>query len=207
MLTDSTGQQLAKNSIPVTLASDQPNTGGARRVTGTFANPSSAGAYAAGDIIANSATAGLVVPIIFTMPRSAGRLTGCRCVVTPASGSLVIAALDFDLLLFRSNTSIPFAAAGYPADNAALNVSAAAFREMVGIFRFVNTAWRNPAGGVTAGITGYQATGPASTRLSEPFDLSGLAATTILGVVQAQGIWTPGAVINTFDFALDVSLD
>ena len=44
-------------------------------------------------------------------------------VVTPASGNLVITALDFDLLLFRPNTNIPFADAGYPADNTALAVT------------------------------------------------------------------------------------
>lgn len=169
------------------------------RTTANFSNPASSGAYQAGDNIANSATAESVVPITFTMAVPAGRLTGCSCVVTPASSNLVITALDFDLMLFPAGLSLPFAAGSFPADNGAMAISAAAMRELVGVFSFVNTAWRNTLGALTAGITGFQAVAPTA-RASYQF-----SGTTLIGVVQAKAAWTPGAVINRLDFALEYS--
>lgn len=182
------------------------------RVAATFSNPASGGAYAVGDIIANSASAAAVVPITFKVPNQTGRITGCSCVVTPASGNLVIAALDFSLWLFRPVASIPFAAAGYPADNAALGTTAAAFRECIGRFVFLEGAWINPTGTLAAGVTGFQAVLPYGTRTSITYDTRAaygttLQADTLLGVVQADDIWTPGAVINRFDFILDIEAD
>lgn len=172
-------------------------------VTATFSRPADATAYASGDIIANSGTAGLVVPITFNLPvRSDGRITGCRAVVTPASSTLVVTALDFDLLLFRPTTDIPFVAGGFPADNAALAIPAAAYRELVGIFVFVNGAWRNESGALTAGVTGYQAVNCA-TRNKYPFSIPSNTPR-LIGVLQAKGAWTPGAVVNRFDFTLDI---
>jgi hypothetical protein len=149
-----------------------------------------------------------VVPLEFPLPQGpkSGIVTGCRCVVTPASGNLVITALDFDLLLFRSESSIPFASAGYPADNAAMAITAAAYRDLVATFRFSGALWRNPAGGVTAGVTGFQAQMINNMSPYAPFDLSALSPK-LIGVVQALGAWTPTGVINRFDFALDVDMD
>lgn len=180
-----------------------------RRVTANFSRPADNTAYAAGDIIANSTTAASVVPITFTgaaaEPSGSGRITGCRAVVTPASGNLVIANCAFDLLIFRPETSIPFADAGYPADNTALTVSAAAMRELVAVFSFAAGAWRSPAGSVSAaGVAGYQAVGMNSARPFAPFDLAGLNVADLVGVVQAQAAWTPTGVVNRFDFALDI---
>lgn len=176
------------------------------RVTATFSRPADVTAYASGDNIANSTTAASVVPMTFTLAVPTGRITGARCVVAPASGSLVITALDFDLLLFRPASDIPFAAGSFPADNAAMAITAAAMRQLVGVFAFANGAWRNPAGALTAGVAGVQAVAP-SARSSYPFDVTDQATDTLVGVVQAKGAWTPGAVVNQFDFALDVDLD
>jgi len=179
-----------------------------RRVTATFSRPADNTAYAAGDIIANSTTAASVVPIEFAAAMESGgtgRITGCRAVVTPASGNLVITNCSFDLLLFRPETSIPFAAAGYPADNAALTVSAAAMRELVGVFSFSASNWRSPAGSTSvAGVTGYQAVSLNSSRPFAPFDLSSLNVNYLYGIVQAQAAWTPTGIVNQFDFALDI---
>jgi hypothetical protein len=178
--------------------------------------PADATAYAAGDNIGNSTTAADVVPITFAgaarFAKGSGRLTGVRCVVTPASGSLVIANFAFDLLIFRPATNIPFTAGSYPADNAALTVSAAALRELVGVFRFSASSWRSGAGSVSvAGAAGYQAVGlgtPAATdhvvRPYAPFDLADINLSELRGLMQAQAAWTPGAVANQFDFVLDV---
>ncbi len=183
------------------------NTGGfTSRVTATMSRPADATQYAVGDIIANSGTANLVVPISFTVARieaGSGRITGCRCVVAAASGTIVLPA--FDLLLFRPEANIPFAAAGYPADNAVLNVTAAAMREQTAIMSFASTGWRNQAGGNTAaGDHVYQAVSLLS-RPYAPFKLTSGQA--IVGLLQAQNTWNPGAVVNTFDFALDVDQD
>lgn len=178
------------------------------QVTATYARPASAGPYAAGQIIANSATAGSVVPITFTVARVAGgsgRITGGRCVVTAASGTIVLPA--FDLVLFRPATNIPFAAGGYPADNATLTISSAAYIECVGVITFSVSAWRNATGGATAsGATIWQAAS-FTARPYAPFNLASLSASTLLGVLQAQNAWAPGAVINTFDFVLDTDQD
>lgn len=181
------------------------------RCTATFTTAADASAYAAGDLIANSTTAASVVPLTFDVTRTgalinSGRVFSVRGVVTPASSNLVITALDFDLLLFRPETNIPFAAGSYPASNAALTVSAAMYRELIGIFRFYATGWRSPAGSVvTAGVTGYQR-GTLSVPFA-PYNLASMGGTTLLGLVQAQSAWAPGAIAQQFDFALDLDQD
>ncbi len=174
------------------------------RKTATFSNPASAGAYASGDIIANSGTGAAVVPLTFNLDFPTGRIFGCSCVVTPASGNLVITACDFDLLLFPSGLLLPFAAAGFPADNAAMAISAASMRELIGVFSFVNGAWRNTLGALTADVTGFQAVAPTA-RTAYSFNTVNTNA--LVGVVQAKAAWTPGAVINRFDFTLDMTFE
>jgi hypothetical protein len=178
------------------------------RVTATFTRPADNTAYQAGDIIANSLTASLVVPLTFQAARvsgGSGRLTGCRAVVAPASGNLVIANLAFDLLVFRAAADTPFAAAGYPADNAQMTVTAAALRELVAVFPFPAAGWRSGLGSVTAaGAAGWQAVLLSSGRNYAPFNLASIPSQNLVGVVQAQAAWAPTGVANTFDFALDV---
>lgn len=184
-------------------------TGASRRVTGTMTRPANATAYAAGDIIANSGTAASVVPITFSgaarLDGGNARITGCRAVVAPASGDLVIANCAFDLLIFRPATDIPFAAGSYPADNAAMSISAAAMRQLVAVFSFSASSWRSPAGSTSvAGVAGYQSQALNSDRPFAPFDLSDLAIDDLVGVLQAQAAWNPGNIAQQFDFVLDV---
>lgn len=174
------------------------------RSTATFSRPADNTAYASGDIIANSTTAASVVPLTFGMGVPRGALISAICVVTPASGNLVITALDFDLLLFRPNTGIPFAAGSYPADNAAMNITAAGFRDLVGVFNFSSSAWRNPAGTYTAGATGWQVSVSAIRPLIEFHTLD---TNNLIGVVQAKGAWTPTGIVNQFDFVLEHSFE
>ena len=65
------------------------------RVTATFSNPASASAYTAGDEISSSVTAASVVLPTFNV---AGfrkvKINKAGIDVTPASGSLIIAAFD-----------------------------------------------------------------------------------------------------------------
>ena len=177
------------------------------RITASFIRPSDATQYTAGDAIASTATNANVLPLTFVMPRRSGRITGCSCVVTPASSTLVVTACDFNLLLFRPETGIPFAAGAYIGDNKQMDITAAAFRQCVAKFSFVNGAWANPLGALTAGATGYQAVVATTSRPYATYDITGLQPQVLLGVVQAIGVWNPGAVANTIDFALDLDLN
>lgn len=178
-------------------------------VSAQLVRASDATQYAVGDHIANSTTAASVVPITFTVtPRAggSGRLTGGRCVVAAASGTIVLPA--FDLLLFRPGTNLPFAAAGYPADNAALNISAAAMREMIGVLSFSASLWRNQAGGATAAGGTIWQDAAFTVRAFADFNLASLTtAVTLLGLLQAQNTWNPGAVAQTIDITLDADVD
>lgn len=189
---------------PVSAADPLPVRGTTPRVTASISKPADATAYTAGDHIAGSLTANLVEPMLFNMPRPSGRITGARAVVTAASGTVVFPA--FDLLLFRPEANIPFAAAGYPADNGAMEISAAAMRELVAVIPFSASLWRNRAGAqAAAGLVGYQPGVPVL-RPFAPFNLTGLSVQALRGVVQAQS-WNPGNVAYTIDFALDADLD
>jgi hypothetical protein len=190
------------------IASGSINAGGfTPRVTGSVIRPSDATQYAIGDMICPTGSPG--VPISFSVARAvggSGRITGIRCVVSAASGTIVLPA--FDLLLFRPEANIPFAAASYPIDNAALSVSAAAMAELVAIFPLSATGWRNQAGGATAAGTGiYQSATLSSGRPYAPFNLTSCGGQVVLGLLQAQNTWNPGAVVNTISIALDVDQD
>lgn len=169
------------------------------------------GAYTLGDLIGNSTTAASVVPInIPGVARAggpgSGRIYGCRAIQSAASGTIVLPS--FDLILFRPATDIPFAAGSFPADNAALNVSLAAMKQIVGIFSFLTGSWRNQLGAATAaGDHAYQEALPNSGRLFMPFNLSDLSATGLKAVMQAQSTANLGAVVNTFNFIFDVEQD
>lgn len=192
-------------AVAVSEANPVPVRGTTPRLTGSLSIPASATVYTAGDLIGNSMTAASVVPITFTLARPAGRISGVRAVLTAASGTIVFPA--FDLVLFRPQTSIPFAAAGYPADNAALNIASAAYAEVVAVLSFSATAWRNQAGGSTAaGLTAYQAVA-LPVRPYAPFNVTGLATQELRGLIHAQSAWDKANVAYTLDFALDADLD
>ena len=179
-------------------------------VTAQYSKPAAATQYSIGDLIGNSLTAASVTPITFSnaarFVNGSGRLIGASCVVTAASGTIVLPA--FDLLVFRPYTNIPFAVGSYPADNDALDVSAAAMIQLIGVFPFASTTWRNQAGGATAaGDHIYQDVDPANRAQGVPFELQGLDSTSLLGLMQAQNTWNPGNVAQTFDFTLDVEQD
>lgn len=181
------------------------------RLTATYTRAADATQYQAGDLIGNTTTAANVVPITWDVgSNGSGRITGCRAVVEAASGTVVLTNLVFDLYLFRPNTNIPFTAGSYPADNAAVNINAAAHRELLGIISFSQSSWRNNIGANAAGGTFLNQEAAVSGvygRPYAPFNFSGLSATTIRGLMVAQAAWSPGNVAQQFDFALDADLD
>ena len=181
------------------------------RLTATYTRAADATQYQAGDLIGNTTTSANVVPITWDVgSNGSGRVTGCRVVVAAASGTVVLTNLAVDLYLFRPATNIPFAAGSYPADNAAINLTAAAHRELLGIFSFPNAGWRNQVGANSAAgafLNQEAAVNGVYGRPYAPFNFSGLSATTIRGLMVAQAAWNPGNVAQQFDFALDVDLD
>lgn len=181
------------------------------RLTATYTRAADATTYQAGDLIGNSTTAASVVPITWDIgTNGSGRITGCRAVVEAASGTVVLTNLAFDLYLFRPSTNIPFTAGSYPADNAAVNMSAAAHRDLIAIMTFTNTAWRNQIGANAAAgsfLNQEAAVNGGFGRPYAPFNFTGLSATVIRGLMVAQAGWNPGNVAQQFDFALDVDLD
>lgn len=183
-----------------------------RRYTGTFTRPSDATAYTQGDEISNSASAGSVVRVTVDLSNvRKGRIVRAGVDVTPASGSLVIAAFDFALLVWKTK-DVP-AAVG---DNVAWNVLATK-RNLAAKFNFVNTAWTAPNGGVAAGTDGFQevlsaVSGASGAIPGNTFDFTqgdlqtGTGRQLTIGL-QAQGAWTPGAVVNVFNIALDIEIE
>lgn len=185
--------------------------GSTPRVTATYIRGAgAAGAYAAGDIIANSETAASVVPITFNVARNvkggSGRITGLQCVISAASGTVVLPA--FDLLGFMPATNIPFAAGSYPADNDVWNITAAQYNQLLFCFSFSSGNWRTQAGAynTAAGTVLWQ---PATVlgRPFAPFNTSALQLQYVRCLMQAQNAWNPGAVANTFQFTMDVDQD
>lgn len=180
-----------------------------RYVLTTFSRPADATAYAAGDEISNSASAGSVVrpTVDLTSVRKAS-IIRAGIAVTPASGNLVITALDFHLLALVT-ADMP-AAVG---DNVAFNVTGVQ-RGKAAKFSFVNTAWTAPNGGVAAGTSGFQEVLPAiaggGAWNGNLFDFTqgGVLGTRSLTIaLQAQAAWTPGAVVNAFDIYLDIEVE
>lgn len=187
-----------------------------RVVADSYANVGAA-AYTAGDLIGNSTTASSVVPITFAGATraigvgGAAKIKGAKCVVTPATSNVVITNLDFDLLLFRPVTGIPYTAEAYPADNAALTLTTAKYKELVCVIPFVNGAWRNPLGALTASTVGCQFAVPATISpaildLSD-FEASNVLGDDVLGLMQAKAAWDTSAVVHTFDFTLYLEQD
>jgi len=185
------------------------------RIRSTIARPADATAYAAGDEISNSATAGSVVRATFNLAGfTQARFVAAELDLTAASGNVVTTASDFDLLLFKT-ADVP-AAVG---DNVTNPVTAAQRAAAVGGFRFDDTGWTGPLGTVAAGTSQFQAVTPT---LVQPLDANVAQypwppgyvfrflddeAHTLTAVLRALAAWTPTAIVNTFGITLDLEVD
>ena len=193
------------------------------RLTSTFVRPADNTAYTAGDEISNSATAGSVVRPTFDLSGfTRGRILGCAVDITPASSNLVITALNFDVIFFKT-VDVP-AAVG---DNVTFPITGAQRRLAVGRFLFDDGGWANPLGAYAASTSGYQDV-PAGLPipLATPtlydsyqhaacFDFTGGLANGVstgtnrqlTAVFQVLAAWTPLGVANTFGIAIDVDAE
>jgi hypothetical protein len=185
----------------------------------TIARPGVATAYAAGDEISNSATAGSVVRATFDLEGfKQGKLFAAEIDITTASGDVVTAAADIELLIFRT-ADVP-AAVG---DNVTHPIAASNVAKAVGRYRFDDTGWTGQLGTVAASPTQLQAVMPtlvqplATNVLHAPwyagfpftFEGQALSATgrQFTAVLRALAAWTPGAVVNNFGITLDIEVD
>ena len=185
------------------------------RLRSTIARPADATAYAVGDEISNSATAGSVVRATFDLSGfRQGRILAAEIDLTAASGNVVTTASDLDLMIFRTD-EVP-AAVG---DNVTNPISAANRAKAVAGFRFDDTGWTGPLGTVAAGTSQFQAVTPtlvqplATNVLQYPwppgymFDFEGMATKTFTAVLRALAAWTPTGIINTFGITLDIEAE
>ena len=183
----------------------------------TIARPADATAYAAGDEISNSASAGSVVRAVFDLSGfTRGRILTAGIDITVPAGTVVTTASDMELMLFKAS-DVP-AAVG---DNVTNPIQAATRSLAAGIFRFDDTGWTDTLGGATATISQYQEVGAhmvqplAANVLQSPwypgyaFDFSGqsLANRSLSVVLRALAAWTPLAVVNTIGLTLSIETD
>jgi hypothetical protein len=165
-----------------------------------------AGAYAVGNQIGGS----LVTFALPDLVQEQGHILAASIAVTPASGNLIIAAMDFILWIWRS--AVPVEVPTTVADGVTFPLTAAQLISIVGRFNFANAAWTNQLGAVSAGTTGVQRVLDSPTGnfgSSFNFNDAGLAFRTtrqLFGAIVAAGTWTPGAVQQTFKVRLDVEL-
>eukprot|EP00919_Chromeraceae_sp_WS-2016_P053188 GHVR01126331.1.p1 GENE.GHVR01126331.1~~GHVR01126331.1.p1 ORF type:complete len:190 (-),score=24.89 GHVR01126331.1:324-893(-) len=187
----------------------------ALRLRSTFARPADATAYAAGDEISNSATAGsVVVASLDLMGFTRGKIYAAELDITAASGNVVTTASDMELLLFRY-ADAP-AAVG---DNVTNPIAAATRALAVAQFRFDDTGWTGPLGTVAAGTSQSQAVmaslvQPLATPVMQApyypgyfFDFTGLTNKSLVIVLRALAAWTPTAVVNTFGVTIDLEAE
>jgi hypothetical protein len=151
--------------------------------TATFTRPSDTTAYASGDLVANSTTAGSVVPMTFTVGRvSGGSFMLRRCKLATSSTSTTSAS--FRLHLFRAAP-----ATVTNGDNGAFSVSGVA--DYIGAFDItVDRAFTDGAAGVGLPVVGTE----MSVKLA--------SGTTIRGLLEARAAYTPTSA-GTFTVTLD----
>jgi hypothetical protein len=183
-------------------ANDRAVGGFTRSISAQLTRPADATAYADGDHIANSTTAGSVVPITFSGAARgfgfSGIVSGARLVTNSATATGTIR-----LHLFNQE---PFAAGGYQADNSALALTAAALttggnassgilNNYIGVIEFATwVAHSSSAAAVGVG-----------TRFMLPYQ-PGPSSTAIFGLLQARAAITPISG-QVFTATLDVQQD
>jgi len=185
------------------------------RLRSTIARPADATAYAAGDEVSNSASAGSVVRATFNMSGFRyGKILAAEIDLTPASGNVVTTAADFELQIYRTS-EVP-AAVG---DNVTNPISAVNRAKSIAIFRFDDTGWTGPLGTVAAGTSQHQAVGahlvqPSATpslQILFPagyfFSLEDQTTKTFTAALRVLAAWTPTGIVNTFGITLDIEVE
>lgn len=149
--------------------------------TATFTRPADTTQYASGDLVANSTTAGSVVPLSFTAARGAGGAGMIRRVRLRKSGTGVTTA-NFRLHLY---TSSPTAANG---DNAAWSTTLSGYLGSMDVT--IDKAFSDGAAGEGTPNTGAEINFIATAQV-------------IYGLFEARGTYTPASA-EVFTVSLEV---
>lgn len=155
-------------------------------------------AYAIGDQIASTVSAGSVTPLQFTVARAVGgtgRIIGAQLAVNSATA--------FGAIRLHLFNTTPFAAAGFQADNAAIALTYTALK--------TGSAGTNPN---YIGYIDFQSfTAMSSSALSNGVcDLTELpfacaaASQVIFGLLEARAVFTPASA-ETFNVSLEIVQD
>jgi len=145
--------------------------GNTKIVSASFIRPADTTAYAIGELVANSTTAGLVVPMMFNLPRIAGGSGMIRRVRITTSSTSVTAA-QFRLHLYNE---VPVPANG---DNAAWSTSRA-FEYIDAMDVTVDRAFTDGARGTGIAIVGSEI------NFAVPVGL------VVYGLLEARAAYTP----------------
>lgn len=184
IVTDTNGRQLeavvatigvvnGDGSISTGSASPLPVAGVVSRPTATFTRPADTTAYAVGDLVANSTTAGSVTPLQFTVARSAAGSGMIRRARIRKTGTNVTNAI-FRLHLYNVS---PTASNG---DNGAWLTNQAA--EYVGSFDLtLDKAFTDGAAGNGIPSVGFEVN----------FKLP--SGTVLFGLLEARAVYTPAS--------------
>jgi len=160
--------------------------------------PGDTNAYAIADAIANSTTAGSVVPLTWTATREAGgsgRVIGAEMAVNSATA--------FGAIRLHLFNTTPFAAGGFQADNAALAITYTALK--------AGSAGANPNYIGYIDFTTFVAQSASAVSIGT-CDLTELAfdcapgSQTIFGLLEARAVFTPGNQ-ETFNVVLFLNQD
>lgn len=190
----SAGYQRWKKStgaIADALDTDPLPVGRTRQVGANVTRPNDTTAYAAGDAIANATSSAVV--LTFT---NAARALGAGGVVM---GALLLDEAaqatkgQFELYLFSAAPTVPN-------DNAALALSAADLRNLVGVVNFGSNPYVTNAASGASGNCAYVATG-----VNLPFNC-GTTVQDLYGVLVVRNAYTPVAQ-ERFDLVLQILQD
>lgn len=155
-------------------------------------------AYAIGDQIASTVSAGSVTPLQFTVARTAagtGRIIGAQLAVNSATA--------FGAIRLHLFNTTPFAAAGFQADNAAIALT--------------YTALKTGSAGTNPNYIGYvdfqtftaQSSSAQSNGVCDLTELTfacAAASQVIFGLLEARAVFTPASA-ETFNVTLEIIQD
>lgn len=188
------GQKTMANSASVVIASDQSNVpvisnNSEVRIDASFTRPADTTAYAAGDLVANSTTAGSVVPLSFANAiRTAGDCVRIERVRVKKTSTTLTNA-SFRVHLYEAS---PTPTVG---DNGVFNTSGALASNNVlnyaGSFA-VTMAWSGSDGAIGVGVP---MTGPGATA-------SPTSGTTLYALLEVTAAYTPASA-ETFTVTLE----
>lgn len=184
------GQRAMVDSSPVVISSDQtpvPSSGVVANPTANFTRPADTTQYTSGDLVANSTTAGSVVPLTLTAARvSAGSFTIRR--VKLHKSTTTTTSASFRVHLF---TTAPATITN--GDNGAFSVS--------GIADYIGAADITMDRTFTDGAAGF-----GVAMIGSDFSWKLASGTTIRALIEARAAYTPGNA-EVFTVTLDVFQD